>query len=133
MSEKNYYLGLSLQYQNAIKYCEDEPKDFVKMDRDKRFAAMEQVMDSHDALRKECGAAQPDPARASAAAAAAKRGVNRWLGLVPGKDVEEAVRVFNAVRAADADRNRALSDEELATLPERDAAMWKRRVEHLGN
>ena len=67
-------------------------------------------------------------------AAAAQQGIRRWLSLAPASDVVAVDKLYRAVRAADSDPpDGKLSDKELMTLTEADAATWRKRVALVGN
>ena len=130
LSEKFYYLGLSVQYTKQIKY--DDLDDFVRSDQQQRALAMEDALQALENCRAAL-ALQPADAEAVASnAAAAKGGIERWLSLVPKADVERCDALFRATREADANRDGKLDASELATLQSADRATWEARVALVG-
>ena len=58
--------------------------------------------------------------------------LDHWFSMIPMEDVKAVGRIFKEVRGADIDRDGKLSASELATLPEDDGEVWKKRVALVG-
>lgn len=131
LSEKFYYIGLSQQYTDRIKY--DDLEAFISQDKADRRLAIREALDALEQCKKALEEPSPERAAVTGAAGRAKAAINRWFGLVPASDTERVGLIFRAVRAADTDRNGKLSASELATLDAADAATWKARVAYVGD
>ena len=130
LSEKAYYLGLNLQYISKIQY--NDLAAFVSQDRELRKQTFEDAIGSLEKCKKALESESPDKSTitSSAARARTRTAVAR---LHSEADVERIGQLFRSVRAADTDRNGKLSPTELATLAPDDAAVWKARVDLVGD
>lgn len=131
LSEKAYYLGLNLQYISKIQY--NDLAAFVSQDRELRKQTFEDAIGSLEKCKKALESESPDKSTITSSAARAKDAYTQWLGYIPKADVERVGQLFRSVRAADTDRNGKLSPTELATLAPDDAAVWKARVDLVGD
>uniref|UniRef100_A0A6U3NLH8 Calmodulin n=1 Tax=Ditylum brightwellii TaxID=49249 RepID=A0A6U3NLH8_9STRA len=129
-SEKNYYSGLSFKYMQLIRYSETELKEFIKLDQNERYEAMEATMKHLNDLKDSLGKGNAD--KINADAEAARKSLSDWFALIPSSDVKAVEKLFRAVRLADKDRNGRLSEGELAALSDTDRNIWKKRVNNFG-
>jgi hypothetical protein len=139
-SERNYYIGLGATYMEQIKYDKNELKEYIQLDKEARFQAMEDTMnnlqDLLNALKKNSAAANENAAavvvEVQQCANGAKASLDRWFALVPADDVSRAGQLFLNTRTADVNRNGKLEPDEWATLSEDDRILWKKRVAFVG-
>jgi len=133
-SEKNFYFGVGLQYMNAMKYDEAELPNYVLMDKQTRYNALEETMKSLERLKSTLASPNvsvlkdvlEDNAKASQAALAS------WFALLPPSDVTAVQELFEHAKKADLNRDGRLSDSELASLSFTEQELWKRRVAKFG-
>ena len=131
LSEKNYYLGLAIQYTNQIKY--DDLDLYVRADVDRRRQAFEETLAGLEDLKKALQPATPEAEVVLSSVVSAQQALARWLELVPADDVLAADRVFRASRAADTDKNGKVSATELQAMPAADRIIWEKRVALVGD
>jgi hypothetical protein len=138
-SERNYYIGLGATYMEQIRYDKNELKEYIQLDKEARFQAMEDTMNSLqdllNALKKSSSANENAAAvvvEVQQCANGAKVSLDRWFALVPADDVSRAGQLFLNTRTADVNRNGKLEPDELATLSEDDRILWKKRVAFVG-
>ena len=130
LSEKNFYLGAAFQYMNEIKYEKNELAEYIRFDKEARFNAMEATMADLEMLKKSLSTG--DAASVEENSKAAQSALDSWFALVPNTDVRSVEQLFRDVKAADNNFDGKMSDDELATLPENERTMWKRRVAKFG-
>jgi len=130
VSERNYYGGLSFQYINTIKYDSSELKEYIQLDKDNRKTYMENTLNSLQALKDALALSNKEEIVFNAQQA--DMNLDHWFSMIPMEDVKAVGRIFKEVRGADIDRDGKLSASELATLPEDDGEVWKKRVALVG-
>jgi hypothetical protein len=135
-SERNFYAGLAVQYMNQIVYDDAELKEYVQLDKEARFGAMEDALNgleavkialSSSALASSSSPMDNNEAVANAMADA-KNGIERWFALVPESDRKEVAELYEKARQADANRDGRLDDTELSKMDETSRDVWKRRI-----
>jgi len=131
-SERNYYAGVGVQYMNQMEYDKNELKEYVRLDKEARFNAMEDTLNSLEAIKNELQKDSPDAAFVRSNAEAASAAISRWFANIPDADRRAVADLYIAVRKADQNRDGRLSDSELALLDETDQAVWKRRIKLVG-
>jgi hypothetical protein len=143
-SERNYYIGLGATYMEKIKYDKNELREYIQLDKEARFQAMEDTMnnlqDLLNALKKYSNEKINDADDSAVVvvlevqqcANGAKASLDRWFALIPADDVSRAGQLFLNTRTADVNRNGKLEPDELATLSEDDRILWQKRIAFVG-
>lgn len=130
LSEKNFYFGVGLQYMNDIQYTKNELPNYVVLDKQARYDALDKTMKSLEGLQKslssEDAKAIQDYAKDSQLA------LKSWFELVPEDDVKAVADLFINVKKADINRDGKLSEDEMAFLSIEQQQFWKKRVEKFG-
>lgn len=133
-SEKNFYFGVGLQYMNEIQYDKAELPNYVVLDKEARFEALDQTMKALERLKNSLSSPNAsvlkdvieENAKESQAALAS------WFDLLPQDDLKAVQELFEHVQKADANRDGKLSDDELTFLSIKEQDLWKKRVEKFG-
>eukprot|EP00547_Thalassionema_nitzschioides_P001630 CAMPEP_0194211834 /NCGR_PEP_ID=MMETSP0156-20130528/11267_1 /TAXON_ID=33649 /ORGANISM="Thalassionema nitzschioides, Strain L26-B" /LENGTH=165 /DNA_ID=CAMNT_0038939515 /DNA_START=299 /DNA_END=793 /DNA_ORIENTATION=+ len=127
LSEKNFYFGVGLQYMNDIKYAKDELPNYIVIDQQDRYDALERTMKNLDNLKNalvaEDAQAIEDYAKDSQIALAS------WFALVPDNDVRAVKDLYINVKKADVNRDGSISDEEFGSLSLEQQELWKKRAD----
>mmetsp|Transcript_14530 Transcript_14530/g.21429 ORF Transcript_14530/g.21429 Transcript_14530/m.21429 type:complete len:259 (+) Transcript_14530:131-907(+) len=130
LSEKNFYFGVGLQYMNDIKYAKDELPNYIVIDQQDRYDALERTMKNLDNLKNalvaEDAQAIEDYAKDSQIALAS------WFALVPDNDVRAVKDLYINVKKADVNRDGSISDEEFGSLSLEQQELWKKRADKFG-
>lgn len=130
LSEKNFYFGVGLQYMNDIQYSKSELPNYVLLDKQGRYDALEKTMKSLENLQKtltkEDSKAIQDYAKDSQLA------LQSWFALVPEEDFRAVQDLFLNVKKADINRDGVLSADELSSLSTEQQDIWKKRVDKFG-
>lgn len=130
LSEKNFYFGVGLQYMNDIKYDAAELPNYVLMDKESRYNALDNTMKNLEGLK---GAlAKQDAQLVNDYAKDAQVALASWFAMVPENDYKAVQNLFVDVKKADLNRDGRLSDEELELLSPEERTIWKKRVEKFG-
>jgi hypothetical protein len=129
-SEKNFYFGVGLQYMNDIQYTPGELPNYIIMDKEARYDALDRTMKSLENLKNVLS--QGDASVIEGYAQDARAALGSWLALVPETGVKAVENLFVNVKKADINRDGQLSDDELAFLSPRDQEIWKKRVDKFG-
>jgi hypothetical protein len=129
-SERDYYVGLGLQYNSQIKYDANELAEFKKMDAQDRQHCMDEALGNLSSLKQSLSSADKTAIESNAAAAQAS--LKRWFDSISADNVTEVDRLFRATRTADANHDGILSKDEIATLSTTDQGIWNRRVALVG-
>ena len=129
-SEKNFYFGVGLQYMNDIQYTPGELPNYVIMDKEARYDALDRTMKNMEALKSVLG--EGDAAAIEGYAQDTKAALASWFAMVPESDVRAVEQLFLDVKKADVNRDGRLSDDELATLSIQEQELWKKRVDKFG-
>jgi hypothetical protein len=143
-SEKNYYLGLAVTYNNQIVYDKNELKTFVNLDKEERFNLVRDTFNRLESLKNRLksildGSNQTDISTNSQGkdiledVEDAQRFMTRWFELVPRKDLNDVDNLYKLVRNADVSRDGKLDANELLTLPEKERDVWIKRVALVGD
>mmetsp|Transcript_11358 Transcript_11358/g.17496 ORF Transcript_11358/g.17496 Transcript_11358/m.17496 type:complete len:259 (-) Transcript_11358:265-1041(-) len=130
LSEKNFYFGVGLQYMNDINYAKEELPNYVVMDQQARYDALQRTMRNlenlKEALADEDAQGIADYAKDSQIALAS------WFALVPENDILAVEDLFVNVKKADLNRDGRISDDEMGSLTPVQQELWKKRVEKFG-
>jgi hypothetical protein len=129
-SERNFYGGLGVQYMNQIVYEDAELPEYVRLDKEARFGAMEDALNGLERVKTALLASDEEAVRNSMADA--RSGITRWFAFVPEQDRVAVAELYQSARQADANRDGKLEDAELSTLDEVNRARWKRRIQVVG-
>ena len=133
-SEKNFYFGVGLQYMNEIQYDKAELPNYVLLDKEARFDALDRTMKSLERLKTSLASPNAavlndvivDTAKESQASLAS------FFALLPPKDYQAVQELFEHVQKADVNRDGKISDEEITVLTIPEQELWKKRVEKFG-
>jgi len=131
-SERNYYAGLGVQYTGQIQYDKNELAEYIRIDKDDRFVAMENTLKSLQELLDNLKKDSPDPNEVQKCSKQAKAFLDQWFALVPDDYIDRVGKLFVNARKADTNRNGKLEKEELETLSEEDRTLWKKRIDLVG-
>lgn len=129
-SERNFYGGLGVQYMNQIVYEDAELPEYIRLDKEARFGAMEDALNGLERVKDALLASDEEAVRN--AMADARSGISRWFAFVPESDRVAVADLYQKARQADANRDGKLDDAELSTLDEANRARWKRRIQVAG-
>jgi len=133
-SEKNFYFGVGLQYMNDMKYDKSELPSYVILDKETRYAALEETMKSLERLKSTLSSPNAsvikDVIRDNAIAS--QTALASWFALLPQGDVAAVQQLFQHVQMADTNRDGKLSDNELELLSPLEQELWKKRVKKFG-
>lgn len=132
LSEKNFYFGVGLQYMNDIKYDTAELPNYVLLDKQTRFDALDRTMKSLEALKNSLAGNNIDPIQVQNNAEDVKLALASWFALVPEKDFKAVEDLFINIRKADINRDGVLSKDELEFLSIEQQELWKKRVDEFG-
>lgn len=130
VNEKNFYLGVGLQYMNDIQYDKGELPNYVVIDKEARFDALDRTMKDLEALKASLEAG--DASAIESYATSAQNALASWFALIPPSDVKAVEELFVNVQKADTNRDGRLSDDELSFLPIPQQDSWKRKVDKFG-
>lgn len=130
LSEKNFYFGVGLQYINDIQYTKSELPNYVLLDKQTRYDALEKTMKSLEGLQKSL--AIDDARGVQEYAKDGQLALQSWFALVPEDDFKAVQDLFVNVRQADRNRDGILSRDELAFLSMEQQIIWKKRVDKFG-
>jgi len=125
-SDRYFYTGVSAQYIFKIKY--EGSGNLVDADKLNRQETIAGTMEALQQMRMELKTPEPNAIVVLGCARRARDGVDSWLARVPSGDIERVGVLLKSVRAADANRDGQLSDDELATLAGADRETWKARL-----
>ena len=133
-SERSFYFGVGLQYMNDIQYDKAELPSYVLLDKEARYKALEQTMNSLEMLKSSLASPNAsvikdviqDNAKECQAALAS------WFALVPQGDVRAVQELFEHVKKADVNRDGRLSDDQLPFLSIEEQELWKKGVAKFG-
>eukprot|EP00797_Seminavis_robusta_P003783 Sro123_g059750.1 n/a (169) ;mRNA; r:106326-106832 len=132
VNEKNFYFGVGLQYMNDIQYDKAELPNYVVLDKQSRYDALEQTMKSLENLKSVLAIGGSDEATVVDLAKSSQSALASWFALIPEKDVKAVEEFFLNVKKADTNRDGRLSDDELVFLSPAEQQIWKRRVDKFG-
>lgn len=143
-SEKNYYLGLAVTYNNQIVYDKNELKTFVNLDKEERFNLINDTFNRLESLKNRLkivldGSSQSDISTNIRKkdiledVEDAQRFMTRWFELIPKEDVNDVDNLYKMVRKADVNRDGKLDANELLTLPEKERDVWIKRIALVGD
>ncbi len=133
LSEKNFYFGVGLQYMNDIKYSPSELPNYVVMDKQARYDALERTMKNLEDLKKVLGKENlTDAMIIEGYAKDAQIALSSWFTMIPDNELKAVEELFVHVKKADLNRDGRLSDDELATLSIQEQQLWKKRVDKFG-
>uniref|UniRef100_A0A7S1FRT6 Calmodulin n=1 Tax=Corethron hystrix TaxID=216773 RepID=A0A7S1FRT6_9STRA len=136
LSKKNIFQGLCAIYASEITF-DDPDRRRVQDFRKNILDDCDQVVRSLSAMKKPLqnlveGSAVEATPEVMGYLADARSGLNSFLKKVPPKDLERIVAWEKAVGAADVDKNRRIDDNEMQSLTEEDAILYKDVGELLG-
>ncbi|KAL7553232.1 hypothetical protein ACHAWF_017315 [Thalassiosira exigua] len=135
VNEKNYFMGVGLQYMNEIKYDEGELPNYVLLDKESRFDALDGTMKNLEGLKK---ALAEDPSVSANVnlvedlARSAQDSLRSFFSLIPEDDVKAVEELFTNVKKADVNGDGRLGDDEIIYLSPAEQEAWRRRVEKFG-
>ena len=128
LNEKNFFMGVGLQYMNEIQYDGAELPNYVLLDKETRFGALEQTMKNLEDLKAALADTTSTSETVEGLAQASQSSLQAFFALVPESDVKAVEDLFVHVKKADMNGDGALSDEEIMFLPPIEQEIWKRRV-----
>ena len=133
-SEKNFYFGVGLQYMNEIQYDKAELPNYVVLDKEARFEALDQTMKALERLKNSLSSPNASVLKAVVEenAKESQAALKSWFDLLPQDDVKAVQDLFEHVQKADVNRDGKLSDDELTSLSTKEQELWKKRVEKFG-
>ena len=132
VNEKNFYFGVGLQYMNEIQYDKNELPNYVLLDKQTRYDALDSTMKYLENLKNTLAIAGSDPMVVENLAKSAQYSLASWFALVPQEDVKAVEELFQNVKKADINRDGRLSNEEIVFLSPQQQEIWKRRVDKFG-
>ena len=138
-SEKNYYLGLAVTYNNQIVYDTDrELSTYINLDKDERLNYIDSALKSLESLKntlKKVGATSSamDENTLMNDVDSAQKSIKAWFAMVPSQDMDDVDNLFRITRGADVNRDGKLDASELATLPEKEREIWLKRIALAGD
>jgi hypothetical protein len=132
MSEKNFYFGVGLQYMNEIQYDKAELPNYVLLDKQARYDALEQTMKNLENLKSVLAIGGSDADTVKDFATYAQAALASWFAMIPSQDVTAVEALFVNVKKADVNRDGRLSDDELVFLSINEQKLWKQRVAKFG-
>jgi len=152
-SEKNYYLGLAVTYNNQIQYSDGELQTFINLDKDERFNLIDSTLKSLELLKdhlksyndtnnnnKGNNSVVVNDNNNNSIVVLMKNDINdaerfitKWFDLVPNEDVNAVASLFKMTREADVNRDGRLDGAELAILPEKEREIWLKRIALVGD
>lgn len=130
VNEKNFYVGIGLQYMNEMQYDKGELPNYVVLDKQARFDALDRTMKDLESLKASLDAR--DTAAIESYAKSSQNALASWFSLIPASDVKAAADLFVSIRKADSNRDGILSDGELVFMSVPEQELWKRRVDKVG-
>lgn len=133
-SEKNFYFGVGLQYMNDIKYDKAELPNYVVMDKDARYEALDQTMKGLERLRISLSSPNASVLKGVVEENAidSQSALASWFALIPPGDVAAVQELFVHVKKVDTNRDGKVADDELALLSIREQELWKKRTAKFG-
>lgn len=138
-SEKNFYLGLAVTYNNQIAYDTNrELSTYINLDKDERLNYIDSTLKSLESVkntlkRVSTTAASVDEDILMNDIGSAQKSIKAWFAMVPTQDVDAVENLFRMTRGADANRDGKLDASELATLPEKEREIWIKRIALAGD
>lgn len=132
VNEKNYFMGVGIQYMNEMKYDKGELPEYVLLDKQARFEALENTMKDLESLRNLLGDAKGNNASSDTVqdlAESCRGSLRLFFDMIPDGDVRAVEELFAHVKKADANGDGRLSDDEIIFLSPVEQEVWKRRVE----
>ena len=124
------HAGVGLQYMNEIKYDGAELPNYVLLDKEARFNALEDTMKNLETLKKAlANSASSSPDTVNDLARAAQGSIQSFFAMIPEKDVKAAEELLEHVKKADVDGDGRLSDEEIIYLSPVEQQIWKERTD----
>eukprot|EP00581_Thalassiosira_minuscula_P012477 CAMPEP_0183726914 /NCGR_PEP_ID=MMETSP0737-20130205/24395_1 /TAXON_ID=385413 /ORGANISM="Thalassiosira miniscula, Strain CCMP1093" /LENGTH=282 /DNA_ID=CAMNT_0025958385 /DNA_START=76 /DNA_END=927 /DNA_ORIENTATION=- len=131
INEKNYFMGVGLQYMNDIQYDKNELPNYVVLDKEARFEALENTMKNLESLKTVlANSSGSDNADAvEALARSSQSSLEIFFAMIPEQDVKAVEELFVHVKKADINGDGRLSDEEIIYLSPMEQEVWKRRVQ----
>jgi hypothetical protein len=132
VSEKNFYFGVGLQYMNEIQYDKAELPNYVVLDKQARYDALEQTMKNLENLKSVLAIGGSDTGTVQDFAKYSQSALASWFAMIPEQDVKAVEALFVNVKKADVNRDGRLTDDELVFLSIDEQELWKRRVAKFG-
>ena len=132
VNEKNFYFGVGLQYMNEIQYDKNELPNYVLLDKQTRYNALDSTMKYLENLKNTLAISGSDPVVVENLAKSAQYSLASWFALIPETDVKAVEELFQNVKKADVNRDGRLSNDEIVFLSPQQQELWKRRVDKFG-
>jgi hypothetical protein len=132
VSEKNFYFGVGLQYMNEIQYDKAELPNYVLLDKQARYDALERTMKNLENLKSVLAIGGSDAGTVQDFAQCSQGALASWFAMIPDQDVKAVEALFVNVKKADVNRDGRLTDDELVFLSINEQEIWKRRVAKFG-
>lgn len=138
-SEKNYYLGLAVTYNNQIVYDTDrELSTYINLDKDERLNYIDSALKSLESVKntlKRVGATASamDENMLMNDVDSAQKSIKAWFAMLPSQDMDDVDNLFRMTRGADVNRDGKLDASELAVLPEKERETWLKRIALAGD
>ena len=132
VNEKNFYFGVGLQYMNDVKYDKGELPNYVLLDKQARYNALEVTMNTLETLKNNLNVPGIDPTTINDYATTCQSSLASWFDLIPDGDMKAVLELFTNVQKADINRDGRLSDNELVCLSPVEQEIWKKRVSKFG-
>ena len=135
INEKNYFMGVGLQYMNDMKYDEAELPNYVLLDKEARFNALDSTMKNLESLKlalADSGGSNNKADIVIDLANSAQSSLQSFFALIPEQDIKAVEDLFKNVKKADTNGDGRLSDDEIIFLSPNEQEIWKKRINKFG-
>jgi len=138
-------MGVGISYMNEMVYDKGELPNYVVLDKETRFEALENTMNNLESLKSVLGdninggggnggngnvsvnADIVDDVKELAKSS--QRSLQVFFDMIPSEDVKAVEELFANVQKADANGDGKLSEDEIVNLSPMEREIWKRRVD----
>lgn len=133
VNEKNFYMGVGLEYMNEITYDANELPNYVVLDKEARFGALVNTMENLTNLKNTLAdKGGVDAIAVQDLAKASQSSLQSYFAMIPEEDVKAMETLFESVRKADTNRDGILTSDEIIYLSPVEQQVWKRRMDKFG-
>jgi len=131
INEKNYYIGVGSKYMNEIQYDKGELPNYVALDKEARFEALENTMKNLESLKLALADSGNNNAdTVEDLAKSSQSSLQLFFAMIPDQDVKAVEELFVHVQKADINGDGRLSDDEITSLSPIEQEIWKLRIDN---